>query len=809
MGLTLFKKVSEYLICLILLAAGGLLLRNREKFEPKVLRLLLISIALTIGSELAFTFYISVYGVSNLIGHLFKIASFYLIYHAIIATSLVRPYDLLFRNLRQSENKFRSLYTAMNEGVCLHEIVYDKDGTAMDYRITDVNPAYESILGIKREDAHQRKASKLYGSDAPPFLDRYAEVAATGRSITFDSYLPEMEKHFRISAFSPGKGAFATVFADITERKRAEEKLQQENREVELSNRILRVFLEESGEQVFATVLDIVLEGMQSEYGVFGYIAEPGHLVCPSLTRMLDQCEIEGKCIHYPPEKWKGLWARALEEKRTFYVNEPPKVPAGHPVIRNNLATPILFQGEAIGLLNLANKQTGYSDSDLDLLEALAAKIAPVLYVWIQKEIRNQERRQAEEALRKSNLKLELLSATARQLLTSDQPEQIVQTICERVMAHLDCHVFFNYLIDEEEQRLHLNAYAGIPAEAAGEIEWLDYGEAGCGCVGRDGNRIVAEDIRNAPEERTALVRSFGIQAYACHPLLYQDRVIGTLSFGAGDRPGFTERELYLMKTVTDQVATAVARKQTEEQIKALNDKLKMNVDELAAANKELEAFSYSVSHDLRAPLRSIAGFSQALLEDYDETLDAEGREFLVRIIAAVKKMGRLIDDLLDLSRVTRVKMKCEAVDLSGMTMEIAERLRKAQPERQVEIVIAEGLTAIGDGRLLQVVLDNLIGNAWKFTAKRAEAKIEFGTRRLDGRDVYYIEDNGDGFDKTYAAKLFTPFQRLHHQRDFAGTGIGLATVMRIIRRHGGEVWIEGEAGKGATAYFTTKSSSP
>jgi len=224
---------------------------------------------------------------------------------------------------------------------------------------------------------------------------------------------------------------------------------------------------------------------------------------------------------------------------------------------------------------------------------------------------------------------------------------------------------------------------------------------------------------------------------------------------------------------------------------------------QLEAANRELEAFSYSVSHDLRAPLRGIDGFSQALLEDYADTLDDQGRDYLRRVRSATQRMAGLIDDLLNLSRITRGELRREAVDLSAQARSVAEQLRQAQPERQVEFHIADGLTAEGDPRLLRIALENLLGNAWKFTGKTDPAVIEFGLRRERGEAIYFVRDNGAGFDMAYAGKLFGAFQRLHDVREFEGTGIGLATVQRIIRRHGGRVWAEGESGHGATFHFT------
>lgn len=224
---------------------------------------------------------------------------------------------------------------------------------------------------------------------------------------------------------------------------------------------------------------------------------------------------------------------------------------------------------------------------------------------------------------------------------------------------------------------------------------------------------------------------------------------------------------------------------------------------ELEAVNKELEAFSYSVSHDLRAPLRAMDGFSRAVLEDYTDKLDEEGKDYLQRIRAAAQRMGALIDDLLKLSRVTRADLKKGPTDLSALASDCIAALREAEPHRKVEVVITPGLIVEADSQLMRAAIDNLLRNAWKFTRKTANARIEFGS--LDGPDgkTYYVRDNGVGFDPTYADKLFGPFQRLHSSEEFEGSGIGLATVARIIHKHGGRVWAEGKPGAGATFYFT------
>ncbi|MCB0037918.1 MAG: PAS domain S-box protein [Anaerolineales bacterium] len=249
-------------------------------------------------------------------------------------------------------------------------------------------------------------------------------------------------------------------------------------------------------------------------------------------------------------------------------------------------------------------------------------------------------------------------------------------------------------------------------------------------------------------------------------------------------------------------------RKKTEAEIRRLNTDLERRVRErtahLMAVNKELEAFSYSVSHDLRAPLRAVDGFSLALLEDYDDLLDEMGRDFLWRIRKESQRMGQLIDDLIDLSRYSRTEIKVQMVNLSTIVHTIAAELKENEPERKAEFIIQNDLMASVDESLIRAALQNLLSNAWKFTAKKPATLIEFGRQEQEnGAAVFFVRDNGAGFDMAYANKLFGAFQRLHTTAEFEGTGIGLATVQRIIHRHGGSVWAESELGQGATFYFT------
>jgi len=249
-------------------------------------------------------------------------------------------------------------------------------------------------------------------------------------------------------------------------------------------------------------------------------------------------------------------------------------------------------------------------------------------------------------------------------------------------------------------------------------------------------------------------------------------------------------------------------RKEAEAKVRLLNAELEQRLQDrtvqLQVLNKEAENFSYSIAHDLRAPLRRIGGFAQALEEGYASSLNAEGQHFIQTIRTSAEHMGSLLDGLIEVARFSRNDLRRMAVDLTATVRRVAAELQQDDPERKVELIVAQGITANGDPRLLQRVLDNLLNNAYKFTAKRALARIEFGVApQADGRVAYFVRDNGIGFDMAYADQLFGAFQRLHGAKEYPGTGIGLATVERIIHRHGGQVWAEGTENTGATFYFT------
>jgi signal transduction histidine kinase/HAMP domain-containing protein len=443
-------------------------------------------------------------------------------------------------------------------------------------------------------------------------------------------------------------------------------------------------------------------------------------------------------------------------------------------------------------------------------------------------EGRQAEAKRAEVALSTYAERLRILHEIDRALIAEERPEAIAGAVLRplrellgvpRVVVNL-----FNLAAGEVEwlaaagrRRIRVGPGVRYSIRLMGDVEALRRGEP----------QVIDVHALTPSPEVDALLAS-GVHVYMVIPMIAGGELIGALSFGGPPGP-FPPEQVSIAQEAAMQLAIALAQARLHERVTRQAEGLERRVyertqelrtahaalqhtnaelvkltAELKAANQELQAFSYSVSHDLRAPLRSIDGFSQALMDDAAEHLDAQSRDYLRRIRGATERMGQLIDALLDLSRVTRAPLRREHLDLSAMARAIMVDLQRQEPTRQVAFIIAEGLRAVGDPRLLQVVLENLLGNAWKYSAKQPQACIEVGSlAQSDSTLAFFVRDNGVGFDMRYADKLFGAFQRLHRMSEFVGNGVGLATVQRIIHRHGGRVWAEAEVGRGATFYFT------
>ncbi len=341
-------------------------------------------------------------------------------------------------------------------------------------------------------------------------------------------------------------------------------------------------------------------------------------------------------------------------------------------------------------------------------------------------------------------------------------------------------------------------------------------GRGPTGTALREGRIVVCEDVQSDPRMQPWRVQmmAYGLGSAAAFPLTVRGAVVGVFSLYAVETSAFAPRRLDLLERLAADVSYALEfleeadlREEAEEAIRRLNveleERVRRRTAQVDAVNRELESFAYSVSHDLRAPLRAMDGFAQALIEDCSDQVPPQGQVYLQRIQAASQRMGHLIDDLLRLSRVTRAEMRNERVDLSALVNRIVAELRAVEPDRQVLVTVQPGLEAVGDANLLWIALDNLLGNAWKFTQRRLVAHIDVGARVRGGVHEFYVTDDGEGFDPNLAGQLFAPFQRLHSASEFPGTGIGLATVQRVVARHGGHVGAVAMPGEGATFWFT------
>jgi PAS domain S-box-containing protein len=437
------------------------------------------------------------------------------------------------------------------------------------------------------------------------------------------------------------------------------------------------------------------------------------------------------------------------------------------------------------------------------------------------------ERTRAEERTR-------LLSEITARLLATDKPQWIAETLCRKVMEHLGCHAFFNYLFDEKVGRLHLNACAGIPEETAREIEWLDFGTAVCGCVARDGCRIVAEDVQNTPDPRTDLVRSFGIQAYACHPLMDQEKVIGTLSFGSRAKPTFAEDELGLMKAVADHVAIAMQRVR-------LLESLDRHARAAQAANAAKSQFLANMSHELRTPMNAILGMIDVALP---KTVDPMVRDCLQTAKGSADLLLTLLNDLLDSARIEAGKLELESAPFSLRRMlEQITRVLSLQASKKgltlncrVPELIPDAV--IGDRIRLQQVLLNLAGNAIKFTQ---QGEVEISLHVMEGFDEdkpatgadspsqisnrkspvfnlqslirdsvaleFAVRDTGIGIPLSAQERLFQPFAQADASmaRRFGGSGLGLSICKSLVEMMGGRIWVESEPGEGSVFHFTVR----
>ncbi|MDQ2947423.1 MAG: ATP-binding protein [Acidobacteriota bacterium] len=426
------------------------------------------------------------------------------------------------------------------------------------------------------------------------------------------------------------------------------------------------------------------------------------------------------------------------------------------------------------------------------------ANFVPGLHMSFLRDITDQK--EAIQALQNSNRKLSLLSNVSRELLANYRPRTLLKKLFTDICTELGLEVYLKYLV-HEGTRLRLDSCGGIAAEKMAQHEWLDFGQGVCGTVAAERTMWVVEDVQNSTDPLTKLIRSLGIQAYVCHPLLHGDELLGTLSFGSRTRPEFRADELQLMRIVADGIAIALYRAQLISDLESNNTELKRTNEELGQSNAELYHFAYAVGHDLKAPLRTVASFAQLLTRRLD-TQDGEVQEFVSIINNAVHGMNKFLDDLLRYAQLGSITKRQYPVVDSKLVLEWALINLSSEVQRTNATITQGHLPEIqADQSQMVQLFQNLIGNALKY-ATNAAPLVHVSSSREETATTFSIKDNGVGIDPKYHDEIFGIFKRLHGA-DTPGSGIGLALCKRIVENHGGRIWVESAGQAGSTFYFT------
>jgi len=655
--------------------------------------------------------------------------------------------------LRESEEKFSIAFKNSPIAICIVSVA--------DGKFAEVNQGFAHFIGYPIEEIIGRSHIELSLFVNEEELNRMASVLQERGRLYNQEFLSRRKSgEVRLGLFSAevlnigGKPSVIMNIADITERKRAEQMQKDENH--------ILMLLSQGAE--LNEILDAILRmGELRDTSIKGSVllVDPAKRILvqaagPSLSEEFKQLLANG----LPIGEGVGSCGTAAHRKRRVIVPDIGNSPnfQGEVVAvtrRNNILScwsqPIITSnGELLGTIANYGSRVGEPDEqNLAVLE-WSARIAAIAI----------ERKRAAEALRESEEKFSKAFHASPDII-----------IISRTRDHRFVEVNDSFIRLTGFSRTELLGNLSVEYRLLGNLP--------------DRDRIVK--LLQEPGSTRNQEANFRNNKGDIRTLLFSSEPI---NFGG------EPCKITIAKDITE-------IKRTEDELKKAMAGLEKSSAQLEATNRELETFSYSVSHDLRTPLRSIDGFSQALLEDHKDKLNEQGQDYLNRLRLASQKMGALIDGLLKLSRLTRSEMHQETVDLGALAQEIVLSLQETHPDHKVEFSACGDLTARGDPQLLRVLLQNLIDNAWKFSSKKQLARIEFGTVSKNGKTEFFIRDNGVGFDIAYASKLFGAFQRLHSADEFPGTGIGLATVQRIINRHGGTIRAEGEVGKGATFYFT------
>jgi len=672
--------------------------------------------------------------------------------------------------LRESEERYRNLFNTMDEGFCIIKMIFDAEGRPVDYRFLEVNAAFEKQTGL--HDATGKLMRDLAPAHEAHWFEIYGKIALTGVPLRFVNEARALDRWYDVYAYRVGRPEdqqVAILFNDISGHKKAEEALHKSSRTLKaLSNSSKAVIRAEDETSFMNDVCAIIVEDCGFSMVWIGFAEnDEAKSVRPVAHAGLEEGYLETLQITWDDtERGRGPTGRAIRTGKVAVCRNMLTDPAftlwREEALRRGYASSIVFpfwaDDKVFGAITIYSKEADpFSEEEVKLLAELADDLA---YGIMTLRMRAAHKA-AETALRSSEARYRNLFETMSEGFSID----------EIILDDTGTPVDLRYL----EVNPAFERHTGLKA---------------ADIVGRT-------TLELFPTAERAWFERYGKVALTGEPAHFEEW------FGPLGR--YYEVSVY--RTEPNRFAVVfidiTERKKAEADIMKLSENMAARNLELESVNKELDAFNYSVSHDLRAPLRTVSGFSKIIYEDYADKLDEQGRDYLSRIKNGSDRMTHLIDDLLRLSHISRQNVERMDYDLSTLAFAVVNSLPETAPARNTEVVIAEGLRAVVDPNLMKIALTNLFDNAWKFTSKTENARIEFGVTEKDAKIVYFVKDNGAGFDPDYAERMFRPFQRLHSEKEFEGTGIGLAIVERIIRRHDGRVWAEGEAGKGATIYFT------